>query len=94
MNDNEYLAIKWRKKMEQRGWISYSRAKPPASGMYEYHAIYRGRLHSGRAERDFTKINTPGTPDYFYHHRTGQAVWRHCKTGKIGRVIRQLPWRI
>lgn len=96
MDQQQYMATQWRKRLERKGWISLRR-KAPMHGLIEYHVIYRGHLYSGRcnpATLNSEDTWTVGTTAYLLR-RTDlitEGVWRKARNqaGEVGRICR--PW--
>ena len=97
MDHHQYTATQWRKRLEQRGWISFRRGAPPGHVLIEYHIIYRGHLYSGRCKMNEIADQetwTVGSTGYLLRRvdLTTEGVWRRARNqaGKAGRVCR--PW--
>ena len=90
----KYLATKWRKSLERRGWHNI-RNGVPIKRVVEFHIIYQGKLHSGRCK--VMHLNSQDTYDpgtlAFLFRRTDQiteGVWRLSRNqnAELGWVIR------
>lgn len=94
--DERYRSVLWRKRLEQKGWISLRR-RTPNGRIIEFHVIYKGQLYSGRCHvsqlhEDAMK---PGAMGYLLGRPDliREGVWRRARNpeGELGMV--RLPWR-
>ncbi|MGL6251024.1 MAG: hypothetical protein ACRC3F_08910 [Billgrantia desiderata] len=80
-----YKLIQWRKRLERKGWYNASRFPVPSKGWIEYHAVWQGKLMSGRCP--VTGMSDewmePGTPGYLLLRMQDviEAVWRPTRIG-------------
>ena len=82
-----YQILQWRKRLERRGWYNGNRFSPPKHEIIEYHAVWKGRIYSGRcrlADYNHSDWWRPGTHAYLLlrRHDVSEVVWR-----KVGRRL-------
>lgn len=89
-----YLATKWRKSLERRGWHNI-RKGVPIKLVVEFHIIYRGKLYSGRCVVGWLSSQDtyqPGTLAFMFRRRDQitEGVWRRARNvnGELGVVVR------
>ncbi len=97
MDQHQFTAIQWRKRLERKGWISLRR-RAPAHGVIEYHVIYRGYLYSGRCNTGSLNGEgslVVGSTEYLLRRADLiiEGVWRRSKRpkSKLDRICR--PWQ-
>lgn len=93
-SDTRYIIVKWRKRLERRGWHNARRFPVPHGGWIEYHAVWQGWLISGRCpiagmDKGYWQ---PGSPAYLLKRmlEVEEAVWRPTTTERAGRIVRPL----
>lgn len=99
-NDNyRYLATKWRKSLERRGWHNIRKGMPIKQAV-EFHIIYRGKLYSGRCVVGWLSSQDtyqPGTLAFMFRRRDQitEGVWRlpRADSVELGWVVRELDLR-
>ena len=95
MDDTRYRLIRWRKRLERRGWHNARRFAAPRDHWIEYHVVWSGRLWSGRCHLGTCSMEDfwqPGTHVYLIHRMQDvqEGVWRRTDRRGAGLVWRPL----
>lgn len=77
---------RWRDRLLEQGWIDRDRYPPPDSDRIEYHAVWNGRIYSGRCTLSDYHWSGAGIPGH-HCYLIGAAL----PVGVTARVWRMAP---